>query len=74
MKQINNKLKKAGSKLLVLGTVLLLSAAGRLQAQDVDLQAVSIDPSSPSLAVGQVGQIVVAMRNNGPSVISDRFS
>ena len=69
MKQINNKFKKAGSKLLLLGTVLLLSAAGRLQAQNVDLQAVSIDPSTPSLAVGQVGQIVVAMRNNGPSVI-----
>ena len=69
MKHINNKLKRAGSRLLVLGTVLLLSAAGRLQAQNVDLQAVSIDPSTPSLAVGQVGQIVVSMRNNGPSVI-----
>ena len=69
MKQFNNKLKKAGSRLLVLGTVLLLSAAGRLQAQNVDLQAVSIDPSSPSLGVGQVGQIVVSMRNNGPGVI-----
>lgn len=69
MKQINNKLKKAGSRLLVLGTVLLLSAAGRLQAQNVDLQAVSIDPSAPSLAVGQVGQIVIEMRNNGPAVI-----
>lgn len=61
--QFLNKLKSLLTAALFLGTV---SQAG---AQNVDLQAVSIDPSSPTLAINQVGQIVVSMKNNGPNPI-----
>ena len=70
MKQhFNNKLKKACSRLLLLTSALFLLTASKVGAQNVDLQAVSIDPTLPTIAVGQTGSIVVAMKNNGPSII-----
>lgn len=36
---------------------------------NVDLQAVSIDPVSPQIKVGEVTDIVVVMKNNGPDAI-----
>ncbi len=43
----------------------------RLQAQciQVDLQAVSIDPATPTVGVGATTQLVVVIRNNGPCPI-----
>lgn len=35
----------------------------------VDLQAISIDPTSPQVKPGQKFEIVVAMKNNGPDVL-----
>ncbi len=69
MEQLNNKFKKAGNRLLMLTTMLFFMAVSQVRAQNVDLQAVSIDPTLPTIALNQVGQIVVAMKNNGPSVI-----
>jgi hypothetical protein len=69
MKQhFNNKLKKACS-IALLSSALFFGTVPQAEAQNVDLQAVSIDPTLPTIGIGQVGQIVVAMKNNGPSVI-----
>ena len=69
MKQLNNKLKNAGSRLLLLTTALIFMTASKVGAQNVDLQAVSIDPTVSTIGVGSTGFIVVSMKNNGPSVI-----
>ena len=69
MKHLNNKLKVAGSRVLLLTMVLCFLAASEVGAQNIDLQAVSIDPNAPSVAVGQTGQIIITMKNNGPSII-----
>lgn len=59
------------TRLFALMIVLSLIATSQVKAQClfVDLQAVSIDPSPGSLNVGQTGQIVVVMKNNGPCPI-----
>jgi len=70
MKQhFKNKLKKAYSRLALLTTALFFGTVSQVGAQNVDLQAVSIDPTLPTIGINQVGQIVVAMKNNGPSTI-----
>ena len=69
IKQLNIKLKKAGSRLLLLTTALILMTVSKVGAQDVDLQAVSIDPTLSTIGIGQTGSIVVEMKNNGPSAI-----
>lgn len=61
--QFLNKLKSLLTAALFFGTV---SQAG---AQNVDLQAVSIDPTLPTVGVGQTAFIVVSMKNNGPNPI-----
>jgi hypothetical protein len=68
-KPFNSQFKKASGRITLLTMVLFFATALQLRAQNVDLQAVSIDPTLPTIGVGQVGQIVVAMKNNGPSVI-----
>lgn len=59
------------TRLIALTIVLSLIATTQVKAQCilVDLQAVSIDPSPGSINVGQTGQIVVVMKNNGPCPI-----
>ena len=69
MKKLNNKIQKTGSSLLLFITALIFMTASKLEAQSVDLQAVSIDPTIPSLGIGQTGSIVVSMKNNGPGII-----
>jgi hypothetical protein len=69
MKQLKLQLKKNCSRLTTLTLGLLFMTATNVRAQNVDLQAVSIDPTLPTIGIGQVGQIVVAMKNNGPSAI-----
>ena len=49
--------------------MICLMAISKAGAQNVDLQAVSIDPSPGSLVVGATGQILVTMKNNGPAAI-----
>lgn len=49
--------------------LLCMATSSKVQAQLVDLQAVSIDPGALSINVGQTTQIFVAMRNNGPNPI-----
>ena len=69
--QCNNIVKLTG-KLLLVTMLFVMMSTGRVQAQcpgAVDLQAVSIDPSSPTIGIGQTAQIVVSMRNNGPCAI-----
>lgn len=56
-------------RFLLPATLLFVASATKVQAQLVDLQAVSIDPSALSINVGQTAQIFVAMRNNGPAAI-----
>ena len=57
-------------KVLSISLVLLcLHSQIRAQCPNVDLQAVSIDPSSLTVNVGGTVQIVVEMKNNGPCPI-----
>lgn len=56
-------------RILLPATAIFMASATKVQAQLVDLQAVSIDPSALSINVGQTAQIFVAMRNNGPNPI-----
>ena len=70
MKHLNRKLKSAGARVLILSIGFLLATAGRMQAQCfVDLQAVSIDPTSLVLGTTATGQLVVVMKNNGPCIL-----
>jgi hypothetical protein len=72
MKQLNRKLKRTGGRIFLLSLGFLLATAGAVQAQcpgNVDLQAVSIDPSSPVIGINATGQLVVIMRNNCPCAI-----
>ena len=69
MKQSNYIFKKIIGRIVLMATILCFMSISRVQAQTVDLQAVSIDPAPPSLAVGAVGKLNVTMKNNGPAVI-----
>jgi hypothetical protein len=70
MKHLNRKLKNSGARLLLLSISFLLATAGKTKAQCfVDLQAVSIDPSSLVLGINATGQLVVVMKNNGPCIL-----
>ena len=75
MKQLINKIKGSGGKLVLLSFGFLLATAGTGRAQCIpgdpkaDLQAVSMDPSA--LVISPLGtiQLVIEMKNNGPCVI-----
>ena len=71
MKQVTNKIKESGGKLVLLFSWFLLVTAGigRGQCSNVDLQAVSMDPSA--LVISPLGtvQLVIEMKNNGPCPI-----
>ena len=69
MKPSYTNLKKNISKFALLTTVIFFMAVSKTKAQNVDLQAVSISPSFPSISVGQTAFIQVSMRNNGPAPI-----
>jgi len=70
MKQpMMSKNKTSKSRYILLTATLFFGTLMNGSAQNVDLQAVSIDPTLPTIGINQVGQIVVAMKNNGPSVI-----
>ena len=70
MKTAILKLKRTGGRIFLLSLGFLLATADRIQAQCfVDLQAVSIDPSTPVISTTGTSQIVVVMRNNGPCII-----
>lgn len=71
MKQFSQHLKTTVN-LLSLAILLLILSTMRVEAQcpgQVDLQAVSIDPSATAVGVNQVVQIFVVMKNNGPCPI-----
>jgi len=69
MKPSYTSIKKNIFKLTVLTAGMFLVTASKIKAQDVDLQAVAINPSLTSIAVGQTAFIQVSMRNNGPAAI-----
>jgi hypothetical protein len=69
MKPSYTNVKKTILKISLLTTMMFCMAVSKTNAQDVDLQAVSISPSLPSISVGQTAFIQVSMRNNGPSAI-----
>jgi len=69
MKNVNASLKKLTSRLLLISSLFFLATTQSKAQVFVDLQAVSIDPSPASLAVGATGQIIFTMQNNGPSAI-----
>ena len=50
-------------------SLVLVQKQGKAQCLNVDLQAVSIDPTSPNVNIGQTIQIVAVLRNNGPCPI-----
>lgn len=64
-------ISKSFIRISLLSFFLVFLAQVRMNAQclSVDLQAVSIDPSTPSVTVGGTIQLVVVMRNNGPCPI-----
>src|SRR5687767_11726641 len=64
-------LSKKFISISILSCFLLLFLQTRINAQclGVDLQAVSIDPTTTSVSVGGTIQLVVVMRNNGPCPI-----
>ena len=70
MKYSINKLKKTGSRALLLPVILCCLIATKGSAQIgcgiVDLQAVSISPDIPVIAKNQTATIFVTMKNNGP--------
>lgn len=71
MKSLKQKSAKLFSRLTFIAVLFFMVGHNSMQAQclNVDLQAVSIDPSSPTVGVGQTFQFVVVMRNNGPCPI-----
>lgn len=54
---------------LLLAGILPATAALRAQCNEVDLQAVSIDPALPQIGKGQTTSITVVMKNNGSCTI-----
>jgi hypothetical protein len=69
MKPSYTNCKKNISKFALLTTMMFFMAVSKTKAQDVDLQAVAINPSAVSISVGQTAFIQVSMRNNGPAAI-----
>ena len=71
MRKLNSKLRKAGSRIILLTIVLFLVISAKAQKPciNVDLQGVSVDPLPGTIGKGQTATIVVAMKNNGPCII-----
>lgn len=71
MNQVKNKLKESSGKvvLLFIWFLLVTAGSGRGQCPNVDLQAVSIDPSALMMSPLGTIKLVVEMKNNGPCPI-----
>jgi hypothetical protein len=69
MKPSYTSIKKNIFRLTLLTTMMFVMSVSKTKAQDVDLIAVAISPSLPTISVGQTAFIQVSMRNAGPSAI-----